>query len=271
MSRCASRPTRRCSRPRRGRPSSRRSSGRHDDNGFDGMDLIRDIRLIYDNYAFDTEILVASVRHAVHVLESAKIGADVMTAPPAVIKGLFKHVLTDKGIEGFLADWAKTGPEHPVKDARVGRRNSSRPLQARPDRRRRALAHEPEVEVAWTADAPTATRQPTCACRCRAASLPPEQVREARGFADGFALQLRHHNEALHDARRAGRTGGAGVLRCGRAGALRGAGFEGFRGHTRQSRCGDRNAHRGRPDRPRAARRRCAAAHPRSACCCARS
>lgn len=83
--------------------------GRHDDNGFDGMDLIRDIRLIYDNYAFETEILVASVRHAIHVLESARIGADVATMPPAVIKGLVKHVLTDKGIEGFLADWAKTG------------------------------------------------------------------------------------------------------------------------------------------------------------------
>lgn len=83
--------------------------GRHDDNGFDGMDLIRDIRLIYDNYAFGTEILVASIRHGVHILESAKIGADVITAPPAVIKGLFKHVLTEKGIEGFLADWTKTG------------------------------------------------------------------------------------------------------------------------------------------------------------------
>jgi transaldolase len=83
--------------------------GRHDDNGFDGMELIRDIRLIYDNYAFETEILVASVRHGIHVLEAAKIGADVMTAPPAVIKGLVKHVLTDKGIEGFMADWAKTG------------------------------------------------------------------------------------------------------------------------------------------------------------------
>ncbi|MFN6935819.1 MAG: fructose-6-phosphate aldolase [Tsuneonella sp.] len=83
--------------------------GRHDDNGFDGMDLIRDIRLIYDNYDFRTEILVASVRHAVHVLESARIGADVMTAPPKVIKSLANHVLTDKGIEGFLADWAKTG------------------------------------------------------------------------------------------------------------------------------------------------------------------
>ncbi|MGN6496116.1 MAG: fructose-6-phosphate aldolase [Tsuneonella sp.] len=83
--------------------------GRHDDNGFDGMDLIRDIRLIYDNYAFETEILVASVRHPIHVLESARIGADVATMPPAVIRSLFKHVLTDKGIEGFLADWAKTG------------------------------------------------------------------------------------------------------------------------------------------------------------------
>ena len=83
--------------------------GRHDDNGFDGMALISDIRLIYDNYDFATQILVASVRHGIHVLEAARIGADVMTAPPAVIKALFKHVLTDKGIEGFLADWAKTG------------------------------------------------------------------------------------------------------------------------------------------------------------------
>jgi transaldolase len=83
--------------------------GRHDDNGFDGMELIQDIRQIYDNYAFETEILVASVRHPIHVLESARIGADVATMPPAVIRSLFKHVLTDKGIEGFLADWAKSG------------------------------------------------------------------------------------------------------------------------------------------------------------------
>ena len=83
--------------------------GRHDDNGFDGMELIGDIRLIYDNYDYRTEILVASVRHGIHVLQAAKIGADVMTAPPSVIKALFKHVLTDKGIEGFMADWAKTG------------------------------------------------------------------------------------------------------------------------------------------------------------------
>ena len=83
--------------------------GRLDDIGQDGMDLIRDIRIIYDNYAFETQILVASVRHPVHVLESARIGADVMTAPPAVIKALFNHPLTDKGIVGFMADWAKTG------------------------------------------------------------------------------------------------------------------------------------------------------------------
>jgi len=83
--------------------------GRHDDNGFDGLALIEDIRLIYDNYDFKTEILAASLRHPIHVLECAKIGADVITAPPAVIKMLSKHVLTDKGLEGFAADWAKTG------------------------------------------------------------------------------------------------------------------------------------------------------------------
>ncbi|MGE4432081.1 MAG: fructose-6-phosphate aldolase [Sphingobium sp.] len=83
--------------------------GRHDDNGFDGMKMIEDIRLIYDNYTFATEILVASVRTPIHVLESAKIGADVMTAPPAVILSLFNHVLTDKGIAAFMADWEKTG------------------------------------------------------------------------------------------------------------------------------------------------------------------
>jgi transaldolase len=83
--------------------------GRHDDNGFDGLQLISDMRLIYDNYAFETQILAASVRHPIHVLECAKIGADVATMPPSVIRSLFNHVLTDKGIEGFLADWAKTG------------------------------------------------------------------------------------------------------------------------------------------------------------------
>jgi len=83
--------------------------GRHDDVGLDGMSLIADIRQIYDNYDFVTEILVASVRHPIHVLESAKIGADVMTAPPAVIKSLFNHPLTEKGLAAFAADWAKTG------------------------------------------------------------------------------------------------------------------------------------------------------------------
>ena len=83
--------------------------GRHDDIGFDGMQIISEIRMIYDNYDFETQILVASIRHPVHVLESAKIGADVITAPPAVIRQLFKHPLTDRGLEGFAADWAKTG------------------------------------------------------------------------------------------------------------------------------------------------------------------
>jgi transaldolase len=73
------------------------------------MELIADIRLIYDNYDFGTEILVASVRHPIHVLEAAKIGADIMTAPPKIIWQLFKHPLTDLGIKGFLADWEKTG------------------------------------------------------------------------------------------------------------------------------------------------------------------
>jgi transaldolase len=83
--------------------------GRHDDIGFDGMQIISEIRLIYDNYDYATQILVASVRHPIHVLEAAKIGADVMTAPPAVIRQLFKHPLTDRGLEAFLEDWRKTG------------------------------------------------------------------------------------------------------------------------------------------------------------------
>lgn len=83
--------------------------GRHDDVGFDGMQLIDDIRLIYDNYDYETQILVASVRHPVHILEAAKIGADVITAPPSVLRALSKHPLTDRGLELFLADWAKTG------------------------------------------------------------------------------------------------------------------------------------------------------------------
>ncbi|MCQ8875513.1 MULTISPECIES: fructose-6-phosphate aldolase [unclassified Mesorhizobium] len=83
--------------------------GRVDDIGIDGMELIQEIRQIYDNYDFQTEILVASVRTVNHVKQAALIGADVVTAPPATLKALVKHPLTDKGLEQFLADWAKTG------------------------------------------------------------------------------------------------------------------------------------------------------------------
>ncbi len=83
--------------------------GRLDDVGQPGIELIGDIRLIYDNYDFATEILVASVRNPVHILDSAKLGADVMTAPPSVIWQLFKHPLTDSGIAAFLKDWEATG------------------------------------------------------------------------------------------------------------------------------------------------------------------
>lgn len=82
--------------------------GRLDDINLDGLQLIRDIRDIYDNYGFETEILAASLRTANHVSEVALIGADVATIPPAVIKGLASHPLTDKGLAAFLADWKKT-------------------------------------------------------------------------------------------------------------------------------------------------------------------
>lgn len=84
--------------------------GRHDDIGQDGMQLIADILTIYDNYPeFSTEVLVASVRHPIHILESAKMGADVVTCPPDVIKKLYSHPLTDKGLAAFVDDWKKTG------------------------------------------------------------------------------------------------------------------------------------------------------------------
>lgn len=84
--------------------------GRLDDIGSDGMDLIADIVQIYANYPeFGTEVLVASVRGPNHVVQAAKLGADVATLPPAVLRALFKHPLTDRGLEAFLADWAKTG------------------------------------------------------------------------------------------------------------------------------------------------------------------
>ncbi|TFF19791.1 fructose-6-phosphate aldolase [Jiella endophytica] len=83
--------------------------GRLDDINLDGMELIADIRRIYDNYGFDTEILAASIRTMNHVREAALIGADVATVPPATLRGLVKHPLTDKGLETFLADWKATG------------------------------------------------------------------------------------------------------------------------------------------------------------------
>ena len=84
--------------------------GRLDDIGQDGMDLLREIRAIYDNYEdLGTEILAASIRNVNHVKQAALIGADVGTVPPAVLKALVKHPLTDKGLEAFLADWKKTG------------------------------------------------------------------------------------------------------------------------------------------------------------------
>lgn len=83
--------------------------GRLDDIHLDGMDLIADIREIYDNYGFETQILAASIRSVNHIIDAAKIGADVITAPPSVIKSMANHVLTDKGLAQFNADWAKTG------------------------------------------------------------------------------------------------------------------------------------------------------------------
>lgn len=83
--------------------------GRLDDHGADGVGLIGDIRQIYDNYGYDTEILAASIRSAEHVRASALAGADCATIPPDVFSTLFKHPLTDKGLDQFLSDWAKTG------------------------------------------------------------------------------------------------------------------------------------------------------------------
>ena len=84
--------------------------GRLDDVGLDGMDLIREIRTIYDNYPeLGTEILAASIRTVGHVREAALIGADVVTVPPSILKALVQHPLTDKGLAQFVADWAKTG------------------------------------------------------------------------------------------------------------------------------------------------------------------
>ena len=83
--------------------------GRIDDLNLDGLDLIADIRTIYDNYGFDTQILAASIRTSNHMSECAKIGADVATAPPGIIKAMANHMLTDKGLAAFLTDIEKTG------------------------------------------------------------------------------------------------------------------------------------------------------------------
>lgn len=84
--------------------------GRLDDIGQDGMQLIADIVQIYRQYpAFSTEVLVASIRHPMHIVEAGKIGAEVCTVPPNVLKAIVKHPLTDRGLEAFLADWKKTG------------------------------------------------------------------------------------------------------------------------------------------------------------------
>lgn len=84
--------------------------GRLDDIGADGMALIADICEIYEQYTdFDTQVLVASVRHPMHVVEAAKMGAHVVTVPPGVLRAMFNHPLTDKGLAAFLADWQKTG------------------------------------------------------------------------------------------------------------------------------------------------------------------
>ncbi|HEY2891895.1 MAG TPA: fructose-6-phosphate aldolase [Dongiaceae bacterium] len=84
--------------------------GRLDDVGTDGMRLIADIVQIYDAYPeFETEVLVASIRHPMHVVDAAKLGADIATIPPAIVRQMYNHPLTDKGLASFLADWAKTG------------------------------------------------------------------------------------------------------------------------------------------------------------------
>jgi transaldolase len=85
--------------------------GRIDDVSGEGMDLIHQIRQVYDNYGYETEILAASIRHPVHVVESMLIGADCCTMPPKVLWQLSKHPLTDRGLEAFLSDWEKLGAE----------------------------------------------------------------------------------------------------------------------------------------------------------------
>ena len=87
--------------------------GRLDDNGQDGMNLIKEMHQVFQNYKFSTQILVASIRHPMHVVESAKIGADVVTLPPDVLGKMLKHPLTDVGLKNFLSDWEKLKKDNP--------------------------------------------------------------------------------------------------------------------------------------------------------------
>ena len=87
--------------------------GRLDDIGHTGMDLIKEIKQIFQNYDFKTQILVASVRHPQHVVDAGKIGADVVTLPPTVLEKMLKHTLTDKGLKAFLDDWQRLQTENP--------------------------------------------------------------------------------------------------------------------------------------------------------------
>ena len=87
--------------------------GRLDDIGHTGMDLIKEIKQIFQNYDFKTQILVASVRHPQHVVDAGKIGADVVTLPPTVLEKMLKHTLTDKGLKAFLDDWQRLQAENP--------------------------------------------------------------------------------------------------------------------------------------------------------------
>ncbi len=87
--------------------------GRLDDNGQDGISLVREIHQVFQNYKFSTQLLVASIRHPIHVVEAAKIGAEVVTLPPEVLGKMLKHPLTDVGLKNFLADWEKLKKENP--------------------------------------------------------------------------------------------------------------------------------------------------------------
>ncbi len=110
--------------------------GRLDDIATNGMDLIREIVDIYDNYEFTTEVLVASVRHPIHIVEAARMGADICTCPPAVIDSMFNHPLTNSGLEKFLKDWEKSQAVK-AKPSDGSTRRPGRPRAARGARRRR--------------------------------------------------------------------------------------------------------------------------------------